>query len=386
MARTIPAPPYVPIQPDLAVPGLNITAGSASLGGRWFDMARNLNLAYATGHAQNLFAQGWSEFQFTFGTVAWTQQCSWAIPELSTDHTTITCSVFASSTTSNGEVRFKSANAGNTSAAIVVNVAPGSEQWFDITLSVSGGFGPGYEVITMETYGNLLIHNVMGKYVDLAPAGNYPATDDALTSGRGDDYVPLDDTEYAGNKPLSSDMGFNITANIEALDTRVKVYHSFTGIEASSTSPNAYPMLLYPHRVVVPIKAGGVTIKVWVLAQNHVSENVYVYVLRHGPSKSGTDDSPANQNEPSLRPRYEQDVLLNAALLEPQDGGQIARIKIPFSNPIVTDWYDAEIFIPDVRQYGAPSYPGFVDLAIVPGIPFGALSTLEVWSVAMWGY
>jgi len=387
MARTIPAPPYVPITPATKIPGIQVFGGDAGFGGHWFDMARNLNLGYATGHAQNVFAQGWSESQFTFGTNAWTHQCSWAIPELTTDHVTLVCSVFASSSSSDGEVRFKSVNAGVTSAAIVVNVAAGSEQWFDVTLSVAAGFAPGYEIIQMETYGNLLIHNVMAKYQDLAPASNYPTSDDALAAGRADVYVPMDDAELTDDKPLSSDLGFYLSDNIENLDERVKVYHSFAGVKDSSTSPNAFPMLPYPHRVVVPIKAGGTTVKVWVLAQNDLTDDFYIYVLKHGPSKTSTDDTPANQNEPSVRPRYEQDTLMYAALLNPQDGGQVTRIKIPQASVSTTiKWYDADIFLPDVIQYGAPGYPGFVDLAFMPGIPLGTASTLEVWGLAVWGY
>lgn len=207
MARTIPAVPVTPPESTAMAPGSSIIAGtSAGARGRVLDLAKLANLAYSTVCAHPVWAQAWPDGQATQGATAgaYVLQTAVRIPELSAQHTTLTVSIYAASPSGTGLVRFRAVNAG-TNVVLAPAVAAG---WVTGTLSVAGGFGPGYEQLEMDWQDDVIVYSVRVIYEHVDPTGLWPGADGALPAGIldtvGVDTYAMDTVEVSAERPLTA--------------------------------------------------------------------------------------------------------------------------------------------------------------------------------------
>lgn len=185
--------------------GVAIRAGdSATAGdeGRVYDLAMAANLAYATTCADTIWAQSWYGTQFTSALASpQTQRCIIRTESISSQHTTVRCSVYASSPSATGVITFRGVNAG-TNVAIPI-LAPFA--WYSGTLSVAGGFGPGYEEIALDTTDDVTVESVSVRWLPADASGLWPGAAGALAAGALETGVyAMDDTEIDPDYPYSA--------------------------------------------------------------------------------------------------------------------------------------------------------------------------------------
>jgi len=246
MSRRIPTPGSVVLPDTLAlVPGAPVLAGSASVGGHWYDFASLYNLNLAMVHAQPVHEQQWNG-GFVFNTGAFTSRYEVTVPKLTDQHLGIECRVYGHSPATGGQIRFTATTSGNTSTVAV----PAAAAWQAgaTSLSMAGSFGVNdYETILVESNGDVDIQAVALEYKELRPGGTYPGADDALAvSTAVDGAWPLDTDELAADKPLSAETFETLTDGTAAVDGRVRVYSSWGDVTGAGSR-------LRPFRVLVPV-------------------------------------------------------------------------------------------------------------------------------------
>lgn len=250
MARTIPSTyPY----PD----PLKFSAGLPVLASDWEDVGQHQNLGFASGRAQTVYQQGWTDDVFTHtGAAPATPHVRIRIPKLSDDHTTVNVWAYMEySGGGSGTLKFSSTNG----AANTVVIAPGAVAWAPnhlagpSTLAVS--FVSDVEEITIEAStsggGAILIHDIHIEYDDLSSLA---------VPGASEPFIPLDYDELAADAPLTSDLGVTLIDNLEELEQRPRVYTNWSGlagiVHAGKDPINMGDLQARYYRIWTPVHPG----------------------------------------------------------------------------------------------------------------------------------
>jgi len=358
MARAIPALPVVPAEPRRFAPRLPILSGQATSAkdvGHWNDLAREVNLDIATGNASVVFEQAWPDAQFQVVSGVFTHRIRFAIPPLSGYHTAVRCSVFGNSGPG-GTVRFQGTNA----ASLVDIVLPAVQAWTDSAgphLAVVFAGAVPFEEITVQTNGTANVDIIKVEFLDINPGGFWPALDDALAvgpvPGSANGANPMDDSETAPDKPLSSDLGVNILNNLRDLEARERVYYNIAGFDPGLPIATDSVISTYPHRVVVPVIAErDPAVKLTVAIYGDANGGDFdVWVQRSGSDYGISSVVPGNV------------------------------VTLSFSSPF-GQWKFFEVELTGGRDFNAPNwYRGMTTLAVRPSL---ALLAQHIKSVAMW--
>ena len=282
MARTIPAVPLTQTAESTAMaPGSSIIAGtSAGALGRVLDLAKLANLAYSTVCAHPVWAQAWPDGQATQGATAgaYVLQTAVRIPELSAQHTTLTVSIYAASPSGTGLVRFRAVNAA-TNVVLAPAVAAG---WVQGTLSVAGGFGPGYEQVEMDWQDDVTVYSVRVIYEHIDPTGLWPAADGALPAGIldtiGVDTYAMDTVEVSAERPLTAAALEKLNAIVTSVASRKRTIVAAAAPIACAPAL-AEPTVAYiPHRCAV-ITDDARTVRIYAQATEIAGLGTYLIVM-----------------------------------------------------------------------------------------------------------
>lgn len=259
MARTIPAIANVSY-PDTRkmVPRSPIRAGSSSDDGHLYSLGLTSNLAYATAGAGVGVAMAWGDGQFVVNDGAFTERGRFRICKVSDAHVALSCSMYAFSPLTGGQVRFTCVGNGN-SVTIVLGAALAitAKSKIDVTAGFVADAADGdYAEVTIETSGSCSIRDLWCQWDDVSPAGNYPGADDAFAAGAVGDFVPFDDTELVADSPVSADWLHQRRESIADVRTRRRMLYSWLGvIGTSGASLYAWPAPIRQHGVF-PVVAG----------------------------------------------------------------------------------------------------------------------------------
>lgn len=262
MARTFATPPTLPDQ-------LGIAAGEDILAADFEALGDTCNHLHGDGRCQPAVVQHWSSGGFVDSGAALTLRCQWRIPRLSGAHTLLKCRVRAqhtSGSTGSGVIEFRSTTAADTCTLTIGPTA--SPAWVD---SIAGAGanqhltidpGAGFETIEMYTRGDL-----SGTYATslLDVSLEYDALTSPLAAGvvvhpaglaGATEVVPVDTDDVSADSPLTSDLGYDLIATLDALEGRPRVYFQWseadgitvTGGDFDGQNPRKYQSTMPVHR------------------------------------------------------------------------------------------------------------------------------------------
>lgn len=330
MARTIPAPPVTAPSSTGMAAGSPIIAGTTAPLGRVLDLAKLANLAYSTVCAQPVWAQVWGDGQALQGATAgaYVYQMAVRIPEISPQHTTLTVSVYASSASGTGLIRVRAVNAGtNVVLALGVGAA-----WVSGSLSVAGGFGPGYEQLEMDWQDDLSLQSVRVLVDHVDTSGLWPGAAGALPAGIldtvGVDTYAMDTVEVSAERPLTAAVLEKLSAIITSVADRPRP------IVACAQPEAAFPALAEPTVAYIPHRVAAIAdtariVQVWAQATELAGVGTYLIVLAGTTTREQMAEASSlagrSPMPPSGRSRLGADGtgLFWAALATAWDGAQL---------------------------------------------------------------
>ena len=348
------------------VPGLNIFSGDG-VDGCVAQIGWGQNLAHSTGHCGIVIQQCFADSQFvtTLGS-AMTLYCRWKIPIISKQHTTMTCRVWAKSSSTTGTFRFTS-TAGSSSTT----VSSTTLSWFEVTLPVDTSTF--IEDVTLSVQNDVEIVTISCVYDPVDDSGSWPIENGYLPSGvvellPSGEFTPLDTLELDNDSPLTSDIGQTFSDNIDSLGSRRKMVYQHVGLEGLG-----HRIAVGVHRSMIPV--------------NNPRQELtfYIYVTQ------ATDDTIINIKASDFAHGTLASALygfLGGTVGTDQPG--IFSIRVP-GDPSPTKVWVSGSFTP----YGglvaqAPGrYPNFIYLDIDQQREYDSstsLSDIDIWSVCIQGY